>query len=55
MGAAYVKDAIERLVKPEIGSIALSDIRRCHLAPMINKIADENGCMPQGMTMLLCR
>jgi hypothetical protein len=27
-GADYVRDVIERLVKPEIGSIPLSDIRR---------------------------
>jgi hypothetical protein len=38
--AAYVKDVIERLVKPEIGSIALNDIRRSHVAAMLDKIAD---------------
>jgi hypothetical protein len=39
--AAYVRDVIERLVKPEIGGIALSDVRRSHVTAMLDKIADK--------------
>jgi hypothetical protein len=52
---AYVKDVIERLVKPEIGSIALSDIRRSHVAAMLNMIADENGPVMADWTLAIVR
>lgn len=53
--AAYVKDVIERLVKPEIGSIALNDIRRSHVAAMPDKIADQNGPVMADRTLAIVR
>jgi integrase len=53
--AAYVQDVIERLVKPEIGGIALSDIRRSHVAAMLDKIADKNGPVMADRTLAIVR
>jgi integrase len=53
--AAYIKDVIERLLKPEIGSIALSDIRRSHVAAMLDRIADENGPVMADRTLAIVR
>jgi integrase len=53
--AAYVKDVIERLVKPEIAGIALSEIRRSHVAAMLDKIADANGPVMADRTLAIVR
>jgi integrase len=53
--ADYVRDVIDRLVKPEIGGIALSDIRRSHVAAMLDKIADDNGPVMADRTLAIVR
>jgi integrase len=53
--AAYVQDVIERLVKRKIGGIALSDIRRSHVAAMLDKIADKNGPVMADRTLAIVR
>jgi len=53
--ADYVKDVIERLVKPEIGSIALTEIRRSHISRMLDTIADTNGPVMADRTLAIVR
>src|SRR5262249_50236017 len=53
--ADYVKDVIDRLVKPEIGGIDLSEIRRSHVSRMLDKIADDNGPVMADRTLAIVR
>jgi len=42
--AAAIKSAFERLVKPQIGKVGIYDLRRSHVAKMLDAI--EDGCGP---------
>jgi integrase len=41
--ADHIEGAFERLVKPCIGKISIVDLRRSHIAGMLDKIEDEKG------------
>jgi integrase len=41
--ADHIAGAFERLVKPSIGKIGIYDLRRSHIAGMLDKIEDEKG------------
>jgi integrase len=41
--AEQIQSAFERLVKPRIGKIGVYDLRRSHVAEMLDKIEDESG------------
>jgi integrase len=53
--ADYVKDVIERLVKPEIGGVALNEIKRSHVVRMLDTIADTNGPVMADRTLAIVR
>jgi integrase len=49
------KSTFERLVKPEIGNLGIYDIRRSHIAAMLDEIADESGPVMADRTLAYVR
>ena len=53
--ANHTESAFERLVKPRIGNIRVYDLRRSHIAEMLDKIEDQNGPVMADRTRALLR
>jgi integrase len=51
----FIKDVITRLVKPEIGGLALNEIRRSHVVRMLDTIAETNGQVMADRTLAIVR
>jgi integrase len=51
----YIKRALDQLVKPAIGKIGLSELRRSDVSRMLDKIADERGLVMADQTLAYLR
>lgn len=53
--AKSIKRAFDQLVKPSIGKVGIHELRRSHVAQMLDKVADERGLVMADKTLAWLR